>query len=61
VGENDRRVPYPQAQQLYRALLGLGVPTEFVHYPREGHVMREPRHIADFYARLALWWDRWIR
>ena len=46
IGDNDARIPYPQGQQLYRALLMLGVPTEFVHYPREGHTVREPRHKA---------------
>jgi dipeptidyl aminopeptidase/acylaminoacyl peptidase len=61
IGENDLRVPYPQAQQHYRALLALGVPTQFVHYPREGHVLREPRHRADFMTRMLAWWKQWIR
>ncbi len=60
-GESDARVPYPQGQQLYRALTTLGVPTEFVHYPREGHAIREYRHRADYYARILKWFDRWIR
>jgi dipeptidyl aminopeptidase/acylaminoacyl peptidase len=37
------------------------VPTEFVHYPREGHGLREPRHRADWYARQAEWFDRWVK
>jgi dipeptidyl aminopeptidase/acylaminoacyl peptidase len=61
IGENDRRVPYPQGQELYRALLTLGVPTEFVHYPREGHGLREPRHRADQYLRMLGWFDRWMK
>ncbi|OGF13766.1 MAG: hypothetical protein A2W00_01165 [Candidatus Eisenbacteria bacterium RBG_16_71_46] len=61
IGENDRRVPYPQAQQLYQALRDLGVPTEFVHYPREGHGLREPHHRADQLIRLLAWFDRWVR
>jgi dipeptidyl aminopeptidase/acylaminoacyl peptidase len=60
-GEQDTRVPYPQGQQLYRALLARKVPVEFVHYPREGHTFREPRHKADRYLRQLAWWDRWIR
>ena len=60
-GENDPRVPYPQAQQLYTALTALGVPVEFAHYPREGHGLREPRHRADQYERMLAWWKRWIR
>jgi dipeptidyl aminopeptidase/acylaminoacyl peptidase len=61
VGENDARVPYPQGQELYRALLALHVPTEFVHYPREGHVPREPRHRADSMMRMLAWWQRWVK
>ena len=61
VGEEDRRVPYPQSRQLYTALTTLGVPTEFVHYPREGHTLREYRHRADWHIRIVSWFDRWIR
>jgi dipeptidyl aminopeptidase/acylaminoacyl peptidase len=61
IGEADPRVPYPQGQEFYRALIALHVPTEFVHYPREGHGLREPRHRADQYERMLIWFDRWIR
>jgi dipeptidyl aminopeptidase/acylaminoacyl peptidase len=60
-GEADVRIPYPQAQETYQSLKFLGVPTEFVHYPREGHGLREPRHRADWYMRQAAWFDRWIK
>jgi dipeptidyl aminopeptidase/acylaminoacyl peptidase len=60
-GEEDRRVPYPQGRQLYTALTALEVPTEFVHYPREPHTLREYRHRADWHARILRWFDRWIR
>jgi len=60
-GEEDRRVPFPQGQQLYQSLVALNVPTEFVHYPREGHGLREYRHQADRYMRLLRWMDRWVR
>ena len=61
IGEADPRVPYPQGQEFYRALVALHVPTEFVHYPREGHGLREPRHRADQWMRMLAWFDRWIR
>ncbi len=61
VGENDPRVPMPQSQQLYTALRTLHVPVEYVHYPREGHGLREPRHRADQLVRLRAWLDRWVR
>ena len=60
IGEADPRVPYPQGQELYRALTALGVPTEFVHYPRERHGFVEPHHRADELSRMLAWFDRWI-
>jgi dipeptidyl aminopeptidase/acylaminoacyl peptidase len=60
-GDEDRRVPLPQGQWLYRALLALGVPTEFVHYPREPHTYREYRHNFDRWSRTLAWFDRWVR
>ncbi len=59
--DEDRRTPVAQAYQLYRGLLGVGVPTEFVHYPREPHVPREYRHRADQHLRMAAWFDRWVK
>jgi dipeptidyl aminopeptidase/acylaminoacyl peptidase len=59
--DDDRRVPFPQGRQLYTALTALDVPAEFVHYPREGHGLREYRHRADWHARVANWFDRWVK
>lgn len=60
-GENDRRTPFAQSLELYRSLQALGVPTQLVRYPREGHVLREPRHIEDLLVRDRAWFDRWVR
>ncbi len=43
-GEQDLRVPIPQADQYYRVLKKLGKPVEFLRYPREGHGITEPLH-----------------
>ncbi len=51
-GERDQRVPIAQAQEFYRALVEMGVPVEFVVFPREGHGIGEPRHQLD---RLRRW------
>jgi dipeptidyl aminopeptidase/acylaminoacyl peptidase len=59
-GEADARVPYPRGQELYRALLALGVPTKFVHFPREEQVLREPRHRADELEHMLAWFNRWL-
>jgi dipeptidyl aminopeptidase/acylaminoacyl peptidase len=60
-GDEDRRVPFPQGQQLYQALAARGVPAEFVHYPREPHGYREYRHNWDRWTRTLGWFDRWVR
>ncbi len=60
-GEADQRIPFPQAQETYQSLKFLGVPTQFVHYPREPHGLREPRHRADWYMRQAAWFDQWVK
>ena len=43
-GENDLRVPIPQADQYYRLLKKMGKTVEFLRYPREGHGITEPVH-----------------
>ena len=54
-GREDRCVPVGQAEELYAGLQRLGVPVEFVSYPREGHDVREPAHVADERARILRW------
>jgi dipeptidyl aminopeptidase/acylaminoacyl peptidase len=54
-GELDRCVPVSQAEELYAGLRELGVPAEFVSYPREGHQAREPAHVADQRERVLRW------
>jgi dipeptidyl aminopeptidase/acylaminoacyl peptidase len=61
IGENDRRTPIAQMQELYQSLQSLGVPVQMARYPREGHGLREPQHRADELTRMRAWFDRWIR
>jgi dipeptidyl aminopeptidase/acylaminoacyl peptidase len=60
-GDHDRRTPQSQSRQLYQALRSLDVPVALARYPREGHVFREPKHLADQYQRMRAWFDRWVR
>ena len=48
VGENDIECPAPQTMEFWHALHDLGVPTQSVIYPGEGHGMRNPKHLQDF-------------
>jgi acetyl esterase/lipase len=54
-GALDRCVPEGQAQELYRALHDAGVEVELVVYPREGHQVQEPAHLADQRQRVIRW------
>jgi len=58
-GQADDRVPPSQGQELYLGLKKLGVPTEFVTYPREPHGFREPNHQVDKIERELAWFAKW--
>lgn len=57
-GENDNDVPIGEAEQFYIALKDVGVETVFVRYPREGHGLREPKHVVDALERSIDWYRR---
>jgi len=54
-GEEDRRVPISQGEQLYHYLKKSKVTVEFVRYPREPHGLQEPNHQLDRYTRMLNW------
>ncbi|HEV7504208.1 MAG TPA: S9 family peptidase [Thermoanaerobaculia bacterium] len=60
-GENDVIDPVSQSQPLYRALKRLGVPSDFVLYPRAGHGLREEKQILDSWRRVVAWFDLYVR
>ena len=57
-GENDNDVPIVEAEQFYIALKDVGVETVMLRYPREGHGLRENKHIVDALDRSIEWYDR---
>jgi len=54
-GEDDRCVPVSQAHELFNALRAVGAEVELAIYPREGHQVSEPDHLADYWARAVRW------
>jgi dipeptidyl aminopeptidase/acylaminoacyl peptidase len=60
-GENDVTDPVGQSQQLYRALKHYGVPAELVLYPREGHGLREEKHLLDRLNRIVAWYEKYLK
>ena len=57
-GENDNDVPIAEAEQFYIALMDVGVETQMIRYPREGHGLRETKHIADSIERSIDWYKK---
>ena len=57
-GENDADVPIAEAEQFYIGLKDVGVETVFVRYPREGHGLREPKHVVDSIDRSIKWYEK---
>ena len=57
VGERDGECPPPQSYEFWHALKTLGVKTEFVLYPGEGHAFHDPEHSRDLFARVVKWFQ----
>jgi dipeptidyl aminopeptidase/acylaminoacyl peptidase len=57
-GENDNDVPIEEAEQFYIALHDVGVETMMLRYPREGHGLRETKHIVDALERAIAWYKK---
>jgi dipeptidyl aminopeptidase/acylaminoacyl peptidase len=59
-GENDNDVPIAEAEQYYIALRDVGVDAVMVRYPREGHGLREPKHVIDSIERSMKWYEKYF-
>src|SRR5207245_11502949 len=59
-GERDSEVPVTQSFEHWHALTVLGVPTQLVVYPDEGHVPQQPKNRADVVRRIVGWFDKWL-
>jgi dipeptidyl aminopeptidase/acylaminoacyl peptidase len=60
-GEEDASNPVGQSKGLYRALKHLGVETEMVLYPGEGHSPRNGSYNVDMFERILKWYDRFLK
>ena len=57
VGDRDAECPMPQSREFWHALQTLGVKTEFVVYPNEGHHFNDPAHVQDVLERTITWFQ----
>jgi dipeptidyl aminopeptidase/acylaminoacyl peptidase len=60
-GDADTIDPLSQSQMLHRALKRYGVETELVVYPREGHGLKEEKHLIDRLTRIVAWFDKHLK
>lgn len=60
-GQEDWNVPLINSEQLYQALRRLGVQTELVIYPGEGHGISRPSFQKDRYERYLAWYDKYVK
>jgi len=60
VGDRDGECPAPQSYEFWHALKTLGVPTEFVIYPNEGHLFANPMHSRDVIDRTVMWFGQYL-
>ncbi|MBS0394089.1 MAG: S9 family peptidase [Proteobacteria bacterium] len=59
-GDRDAEVPISQSYEYWNALRRLGVPTEFVVYPDEGHFFFKRADQVDRMTRVLGWFDRYL-
>jgi dipeptidyl aminopeptidase/acylaminoacyl peptidase len=60
-GDRDAEVPVTQSYEYWNALRRLGVKTEFVVYPDEGHFFFRRADQVDVASRLLNWFDTYLK
>ncbi|MBI3799503.1 MAG: S9 family peptidase [Deltaproteobacteria bacterium] len=61
VGERDSECPVPQSYEFWHALKTLGVKTQLVIYPNEGHVIAQSEHRRDIIRRMVGWFNEHLK
>ena len=61
VGDSDEECPAPQSYEFWHGLKTLGVKTQLVIYPGEGHAVRKPEHVQDILDRSIRWFNENLR
>jgi dipeptidyl aminopeptidase/acylaminoacyl peptidase len=60
VGDRDGECPAPQSFEFWHALRDLGVTTELVVYPNEGHGFVSPEDRRNVLERALGWFDEYM-
>jgi dipeptidyl aminopeptidase/acylaminoacyl peptidase len=61
VGDRDVECPVPQSYEFWHALKTLGVPTQFVVYPGEGHSIAKSDHRRNIMRRTVAWYNKYLK
>jgi dipeptidyl aminopeptidase/acylaminoacyl peptidase len=61
VGERDAECPASQSYEFWHALKTLGVPTQLIIYPGEGHLFLDPKHQTDRLEQTVGWFDKYLK
>ncbi|HEY4283268.1 MAG TPA: S9 family peptidase [Chthoniobacterales bacterium] len=61
VGERDAECPAPQSYEFWHALRTLGVPTQLIVYPGEGHMFLKPENHIDRMDQTLAWFNKYLK
>ena len=61
VGERDAECPSAQSYEFWHALRTLGVPTQLIIYPGEGHLFLKPENQSDRMKQTIDWFDKYLK
>ena len=61
VGERDAECPSSQSYEFWHALKTLGVPTQLIVYPGEGHIFLKPENQSDRMDQTVAWFDKYLK
>jgi dipeptidyl aminopeptidase/acylaminoacyl peptidase len=59
-GQDDLTVPLEQGRAIFQGLKMMGVETEMLIFPREGHAIVEPAHQIAFLTALLAWFRKYL-
>jgi len=60
-GERDAECPASQSYEFWHALKTLGVPTQLIVYPGEGHLFLKPEHQTDRLEQTVAWFGKYLK
>ncbi|NQY10837.1 MAG: S9 family peptidase [Flavobacteriales bacterium] len=60
-GENDWNVPVLNSELLYQSLKRIGIDTELIVYPGQGHSGFPPSYDKDVYQRYLGWFEKYLK